>query len=237
MKKLVALSLVFILGTGCKNAGGAIAIVTELRLADNIVAGWQEDTARFATFDTATFYELIDGGAPAYIDEGLVDGFTQAFFRANSPDTFNCKIYVMDFSSPVNSLRMFGKIKSEQNSPIALTGFDTTVAMASEFLGGYYAFAAFDRFFIEVSVSGYADLDLALNDAKSFMNVFKTRIPSASINKKRHLSKGNGNKKLSGYPTLDLKGRRLPQASGKPSGAIVGQDKKAGTTENKIMVK
>jgi len=78
-EKLMTLTLLVILGNGCKNAGATISSVTELRLADNIVAGWQEDTARFATFDTATFYELIDGGAPAYIDEGWLMVYPRLF--------------------------------------------------------------------------------------------------------------------------------------------------------------
>jgi hypothetical protein len=225
-KNLSVMVLLSLLLLGFPCASGPIVTVTDLRLYDNDVAGWAGTADQYATFDTGNFYELVDGGAPAYINQGLVNGFTQSAKKAAPPDTLLSQIYAMDFGEPSNARRMFADKKTTQGMSDVTPGFDTSEAIASPFLGGYFACAVFDRFYVEVTASGYADPSRALQDAGAFLGVFKSRISgSASTHATDNRKRATDGKPRVG-PAIDLRGRRLPAGPNRPSAAVIAPAQK-----------
>ncbi|MBN1129214.1 MAG: hypothetical protein JXA71_09525 [Chitinispirillaceae bacterium] len=162
-------------GTNDPDSGSSpIKQVWELHITDNAVAGWIEDVNRYQIFDTTILFNIIDGGAPKFIEQGLVGGIVQVMLY----DTlFECIIYAEDFGSPQNARNMLNAIKIDvQEMPLRIPGFDSTTAVAKEYIGGAFVAAIFNRFYIELHFSGYEDVQQALGDAASFLQVYRNKI-------------------------------------------------------------
>ncbi len=144
----------------------------DMRLTDE-VTGWTDQPGHFAAFDTAQLYDLIDGGAPIYNDEGLVDGIYQ--FLENSDGNY-CAISFYNFGTPENSLAMFTVQKNLVSSEVVIPGYNDSVALGDETIGGAMIYARFNQFDLELGFSGYTDVELLKNDAKLFLDVYKSKI-------------------------------------------------------------
>ncbi|MBN1130047.1 MAG: hypothetical protein JXA71_13735 [Chitinispirillaceae bacterium] len=133
----IAALFVFCKGTnGPEDGASSVRYVWELHLpGDSVATGWEEDGTRYKIYDGAILMnQMIDGGAPKFIDQGLVAGIYQVMLF----DTlYDCIIFVMDFGSADKAKGMLDKMKVEvQGMPLAISGFDTTVAAATPALGG-----------------------------------------------------------------------------------------------------
>jgi hypothetical protein len=145
---------------------------TTLRITDD-VDGWTDKPEHFATFDTAQLYDLIDGGAPIYNDEGLVDGIYQ--FLENN-DGKSCAISFYNFSTSDKSLAMFTVQKSWVSAGIVIPGYADSIAVGDETIGGAMIYTRFNQFDLEMTLGGYTDVELLKNDAVLFLDVYKAKI-------------------------------------------------------------
>jgi hypothetical protein len=163
--------------TSIINKNDSTGHITNLRVANNSVAGWVEDYSEYRMYDGQILMDqMIDGGAVPFIDHGLIEGIKQ-LFRFDT--VYECELYTMDFGTLGNSHSMFEFMKPDPSDPppLSVEGFDTTVVIGTKNLTGCFIIARFDRFFIQLQMSGYnADTASALRDAKAFLTVLKKKI-------------------------------------------------------------
>ncbi len=145
---------------------------TALHITDEIT-GWTDKPEHFATFDTAQLYDLIDGGAPIYNDEGLVDGIYQ--FLENS-DEKSCAISFYNFGTSDKSLAMFTVQKSWVSAGIDIPDYADSIAVGDETIGGAMIYARFNQFDLEMTFGGYTDVAVLKGDAVLFLDVYKAKI-------------------------------------------------------------
>jgi len=158
----------------CNTAFDTIDI-SEFRLYGSVIPGWVEDTSGYAEFDTSDIYDLIDGGAPPYIERGLLKGIKQEFDFIAGDDTFHCQTYAEDFGTSQNARNMLSCNKTQMSLSLTLYPFDTSTITGMEFPGGCLAIAAFDRYYFEVTVSGYPVIDSAKSEVRQFLSVYKAK--------------------------------------------------------------
>jgi hypothetical protein len=125
--------------------------VTELRVTRQ-VEGWKEQKRSFVKFDKQKLFELINGGAPEYIDNGLQEGIFQ---RLDGPGDAAAEIYAEDFARPANAQKMLAfKTQQTLSERLPLEGQDSSSVYCFRVIGGYQVYAAFDRFYIELNLTG-----------------------------------------------------------------------------------
>ena len=179
MKRIFTVTLVTILFL-CKGTNGpdesasSINYVWELYMPNDSMPGWEEDRARYRIYDAVFLYDLIDGGADKFDNQGLVAGIVQVMFFDTLYENI---IYVMDFGSANKAKGMLNTMKTVVGGmPLSLPGFDTATAAATPALGGNTTYAWFSRFYIELYLSGYSDQEKSLQDAATFLAAYKRKI-------------------------------------------------------------
>jgi hypothetical protein len=147
-----------------------------LRLTTEI-PGWVDKPDKFVTFREDYLFDLINGGADLYREEGLVDGLFQVLdFKSN----YTVDIFVFNFGTTQNALAMVAKKISTFSSKIPVPGFSETIAMGDKNLGGAIFYGQFDKFNVEISLSGYADPEKLKSDAALFLKAYQTKLSTFS---------------------------------------------------------
>ncbi len=176
LKSTAALVLLIAACLNSNNPSKTVSYVKDLRLSDSAVAGWKQGFKEYKIFDGQILMDdMIDGGAGPYIDEGLIEGIQQIL---HFDTLYECKLWIMDYGSPAKAQSMLNRIEIEFNGDMTLriAGFDSTIARGSENVGGCVTVAQFDRFYLQLQMSGYTDVSPALRDAKTFLTVIKNKI-------------------------------------------------------------
>jgi hypothetical protein len=164
----VALATLF-----CHGASHAKSIRAADLRARGEIDGWTEEKNSYVAFDTSSLFDLINGGAPEYIDNGLVEGITQ---RLKGPSPLAIEVFAEDFGTPEAARTMFlRKAGSGADSTIA-TCRDTLCLSFSPFIGGVAAYAAVERFYFEIALTGAGDEREARARMQPFLRWYVRRI-------------------------------------------------------------
>ena len=142
---LHCLSVVVIAETGSSGVS-----LDNLRIRKQI-AGWREDKGSFTKFGPEKLFELINGGAPEYIDQGMVRGFVQ---RLSGPGSASVELFAEDFGSPENAGKMVQIKKQDRDTLISLPGFDTATVAVIPLIGAFVAYGSMNRFYFEITLTG-----------------------------------------------------------------------------------
>ena len=138
----------------------------------NEVSGWVDQSEYFATFDTIQLYDLINGGATKYTEQGLIDGVFQLLKNSN----FSVDIFVYNFGTTQKATNMFTIQSNSVASKVVVPGYAESIAVGDEFLGGAIIYAHFSQFELELSFGGYADIEVLKSDAAQFLQVYESKI-------------------------------------------------------------
>lgn len=156
-------------------AGSIDAIIWDKKFRlTNEVTGWVDQSEYFATFDTIQLYDLIDGGATKYTEQGLIDGI----FQLLKKDNLSCDVFVYNFGTEQKATNMFTIQSNSVASKVVVPGYDESIAVGDEFLGGAIIYAHFSQFELELSLGGYADIEQLKTDAAQFLQVYESKIGS-----------------------------------------------------------
>lgn len=142
----------------CASTTIAEPVLTDFRIAGKF-DGWKETPKTFVQFDHSKLFELIDGAAPEYIDNGLVAGMHQQLEDRRGA---TADIYVEDFADSTKASGMYLLKRSQQTGPLVIPGQDSARSCAVAGIGGMTFYAWMDRFYIEMVLSGIAPPDSVL---------------------------------------------------------------------------
>lgn len=135
------------------------------------IPDWQDLPETFSSYDTSQLYDLIDGGATLYNEFGLNDGF---YYELEKKSDQNCAIHIMNFGNAQNSQSIYEEQKGIISSPVAIPGFSESIALGDELLGGAIIFAHFNRFYLELSFTGYNSSEEVKADARQFLEKYQS---------------------------------------------------------------
>lgn len=146
----------------------------------NEIQGWKSSS--YTEFVSSTLYLLKNGMDDEYThDSTLIAGFKQIL--ADSVKHTNIEAWVMDFGTPAAASAMYHKIKpisvpdsldKFKTNPFSVPPYDSSVAIARPVQGGVTAYAHFDKYYFELSNSGYAIRDSATADMKLFLEKYQS---------------------------------------------------------------
>jgi hypothetical protein len=164
---------------GCKfiyqpYTGGEHTVSVEtLRITGNDISGWSEPKSNgFNVYVGDELYHALDGGAPTYLQKGLIETSIQTL--QNGKQSIGAT--VMDFGISANAEAMYEEMKSKITDPRASPSFGLDDAVINPgILGGCLAYAHFDNFYFEMYVSGFQDKTLAIQTADIFLKIYKSK--------------------------------------------------------------
>ena len=156
---------------------GIPTTVAQLRLFNGDISGWIE-SANADSFNVYTGTELetpLDGGADVYTNMGMIQAFIQEMQGPNPEDLV---IYTMDFGTPGAATQMFEQEQSQWGaSSLPISGYDNATAFATSTSGGtgVNVYAHFDKFYMQLMLSGFANQTDAMSKAYLFLHLFDLR--------------------------------------------------------------
>lgn len=151
---------------------------TKFYITDEIT-GWVDQPEYFVAFDTIQLYELIDGGDELYIGQGLIDGILQELKKGTDN---TCDVYLFNFGTAQKATNMFTEQSNNVSTPVLISGYDESIAVGKEFIGGAIIYAHFNKFEIELSFMGYSDIEQLKADAAIFIQVYESKISNIHFN-------------------------------------------------------
>lgn len=180
MKKsivFVTVCLSVILFMSCKlveDSGESSQGVNALRLSSGDISPWAEDNSGgFITFTASNMQKLVNGGAPQYVEKGLVAGFEQRMSNGSK----TAKLLILDFGTEANAVSMYTKTDNENSDKTASGTYPQTVAqLDNSAMSGVTAIAHFGKYYMELAFTNYSDKSESRTTANSFVEVFEAKI-------------------------------------------------------------
>lgn len=143
--------------------------VEQLRIGTQF-QGWTEKEGSYRVFDAEGLFEIINGGAPEYIDHGLIKGITQ---QVVSSDSMTIELFAEDFGSPEKAQAMY-IIKKEVNEGADSDTSDNHRFVISKVIGGFWCFGTIGKYYFEVTISGCNNIRNAHEIMQKLFKLYKT---------------------------------------------------------------
>ncbi len=145
--------------------------VVSLRVKKS-VAQWQEQKDSYQYFSTQKLFELINGGAPQYISQGLIDGIHQ---QLTSDSGKVLEIFAEDFGTPQHALAMAGIKKDDLGAASSVLPLDSgTTSFAVPAIGATTVVCVANRYYVELVFSGFTNQDKLIAEARKFIAFYTT---------------------------------------------------------------
>jgi hypothetical protein len=132
---------------------------------------WYEIKNTYMEFDANGLYDVIDGGADLYIESGLQKGTCQS---VQSVAGERCDIFAEDFGSTAAATKMFKLKKGTVTGPVLISRPDSENVVAEEFIGGVAVYFHKNNYYFELTLSGFAGKEQAIQTAFLFMEYLST---------------------------------------------------------------
>jgi hypothetical protein len=140
---VVVLSLVYAATYASAGTSKDIGVV-DLRVRKGTdIIGWQDNEEAYVQFDPDKLFELINGAAPSYIDNGLVEGIFQ---RLEKPDSLSIEVFAEDFGSLENARTMYAHKTNIAVDSLEDAAENSAITHMTSVGGGFVTYAAIDRF-------------------------------------------------------------------------------------------
>jgi hypothetical protein len=141
-------------------------------------AGWAPDSgSEFIAYDTLTIWNLLDGGAVPYVQNGLVSATFKNLKATSLSDAMSCAVRIMDFGTFAKAEAMFNASSTQYQASSALAPLPVSeAAYMVEAGGNITVYAHFGRFYFELELTGYANVSDSVRDALHFLTIYRTMI-------------------------------------------------------------
>jgi hypothetical protein len=145
------------------------------KLADNEVSGWTQSTkdGSLLLFTPEKLVDKIDGAATPYVNQGMQFAMYQIL---NGPNSQTCNLTAMYFPTEAKAKAMLAERQDTMSASLAVPGYSTSVASASQALTGITVFAAFRDLYLEVVLDGFgSDADAAGQAGAKFLQAMEAK--------------------------------------------------------------
>lgn len=143
--------------------------LSHFRITDHI-SGWNEVEKSYKPFEPRGLYAIIDGGADEYIEKGLVSGIYQSLKKDKGNQ---CDVFVEDYGTPEKASSIFAVKTESVSESLSLEVTNKKKIRIEEFLGGILVYFHSQKYYFEISLSGFDSTDIALKNAEDFILYFE----------------------------------------------------------------
>ncbi|HEX2959902.1 MAG TPA: hypothetical protein VHO70_23905 [Chitinispirillaceae bacterium] len=131
---------------------------------------WVEQKEISRKFTSKGLFEIINGGAVDYVNQGLIEGIHQQF---SNKDGRIVEVFVEDFGTGEKASSMFETKKSGCSNVATLQGLSGFNHFVENAIGASVVIVSFDNIYLEMTVSGCKDSSQVESVALEFLNYYK----------------------------------------------------------------
>jgi len=124
-------------------------------------------------FDTLSLFEIIDGGAPVYVDGGMKQGVLLSLKDASGRGV---DAFLMRFGDGASCRRIFGKMRADIDTVVGIAGFADSAAVGRALGPAALVYFHTGAIFVELHVEGYAKASEGLGLAANMLARFSALI-------------------------------------------------------------
>lgn len=143
--------------------------IDNLRIRQKI-ANWVVENRSFKLFNSKTLFELINGGATEYVENGLQRGFFQ---RLRNSDSAVIELFAEDFGSVENARKMLKVKQSSVYGMQSAENTDTSSVIMNNIVGGFWTCGIVGSYYFELTLTGISDKVKARKEIDTFFDYYK----------------------------------------------------------------
>jgi hypothetical protein len=135
--------------------------------------GWTEAPVEgYADFTPNNLYDLINGGATPYIDNGLAKGFRQ---KLSGDSGREYGVMAMDFETAEKAETIYELKRNGKPNKTALGTYGPAVAFGFAVWKGIEGYAHFGKYYFEAVLTGVADSATAQSEMGNFIGFYESK--------------------------------------------------------------
>lgn len=131
---------------------------------------WVEQKEITRKFTDKGLFEIINGGAVDYVNQGLIEGIHQQF---SNKDGITVEVFVEDFGSGEKSSAMLETKKNGSSDTATLPGLSGFNHFVENAIGASVVIVSFDNIYLEMTVSGCKNVSEIESVALEYLNYYK----------------------------------------------------------------
>jgi hypothetical protein len=149
--------------------------LTQMAISREDISSWVSQ-ADMKIYIGTQLFDYNDGGAPQYLDKGMIKAGAQTFDGQNNTLV---RALIMDFGMDSNSIAMFIE-KQIQNAGQIIKDpiYPDSVAFMTLKLGGVQGYSHYKNYYFEISATGFSDIALAIQTFDMFFNLYRKKVDS-----------------------------------------------------------
>jgi hypothetical protein len=144
----------------------------QLRKTAVSIPGWIEQKEHYRHFNAEELFDIIDGGATEYVQQGLKSGIVILLTNKGK----SLEIFFEDFGTSIQAMNMASSKEKSSDRFKKISQDNKSIAICEQVIGGCIVYWAKSKYYIEMTLTGYNSLEEALCDAKVFVNSLGTVI-------------------------------------------------------------
>jgi hypothetical protein len=130
------------------------------------ISGWTEQKEHYRHFNAEELFDIIDGGAAEYVQQGLKSGIVILLTNKGK----SLEIFFEDFVTSTHSKSMVNIKEKSATSAKRLSQVNAIYAVYDKVIGGCMVYWTKSKYYVEMTFTGYQSVDEALCDATTFIN-------------------------------------------------------------------
>jgi len=143
---------------------------SRFQITDKKIRGWVADENGYKEFGPEELFDIINGGAEIYVNQGLQKGIYQRLIKGNK---YQCEIFVEDYGSSKNAKNVFVTTTETASDPPKLNAGNSDRIKIKEFIGGILIYLHRKNYYFEISVSGFDTFENAITNVEPFIVFFE----------------------------------------------------------------
>jgi hypothetical protein len=143
-----------------------LVITTQLK-------SWTEQKEITRKFIAKELFEIIDGGAVDYVNQGLIEGVHQQF--ANK-DGITVELFLENFGTKEKAASMVEFKKSGASDTLIVSGLSGFNHFVENAIGASVVFVSLDNFYLEITISGCKEVSDVESTALEYLNYYKSKM-------------------------------------------------------------
>jgi hypothetical protein len=148
--------------------------LTQMAIIPEDIAPWLQ--AELNIYIGTQLFDFNDGGAPQYLDKGVIKTGAQNFDGQNNTLV---KSMIMDFGKDSNAVAMFIDMQIQNaGSTVKDPVYPDSVAFLTLKLGGVQGYCHYKNYYFEISATGFSDNALATQTFEMFFNLYRKKVDS-----------------------------------------------------------
>ncbi|MCU0608267.1 MAG: hypothetical protein MUF22_00680 [Chitinispirillaceae bacterium] len=157
--------------TACKfmPVDSSVPPLQQMKISETEVSNWAPES-EMGIYVGTQLYDLIDGGAPQYLEKGLIKTGHQVI---KGSDDQQVESYVYDFGTPAKALVMYKEMKLQiAGSLINDLTYPDSLVCVKAVMGGVTGYAHFSNYYFEINVNGFSDQQFAVKTLDLFLGLY-----------------------------------------------------------------